>query len=148
MPGRVLEAMPLLALHRRAVLLPALHSSLHCSRNPRSTFQEFISSWGSKKLINFFNINILSTTPFWAPRKKLMCLISLESTQKRDPHKLLWGHSWGQTGCPKRAIFGHKKFSFLFFSLLIQHPVREGQSMDRYRCRPELSERSGSHWSI
>ena len=41
--------------------------------------------------------------------------LSWERTQKREPHKLFRGISWGQKGGPKRAIFGHKKFSLLFF---------------------------------
>ena len=74
---------------------------------------------GPKKHINFSNINFLAptqNTPFWATRKKFMCLISWERTQKRDPHKLFRGDFGGQKGSPKRAIFGHKKFSLLFFS--------------------------------
>ena len=68
--------------------------------------------------INFFNINFLPPTQnpeFWAPEKKVMCLISWERTQKRDPHKLFRGGFWGQNGGPKPAIFSHKKFSLLFF---------------------------------
>ena len=67
------------------------------------------------------HINSLAPTqnpPIWTPRKKFMCLISWERAQKRDPHKLLFrGHFWGQKRGPKRAIFGHKKFSLLFFFL-------------------------------
>ena len=40
-----------------------------------------------------------------------MCLISWERTQKGDPHKLFRGGFLGQKRGPKRAIFGHKKFS-------------------------------------
>ena len=54
--------------------------------------------------------------PNLGPQKKFMCLISWERTQKGDPHKLFRAEFWGQKGCPKRAIFGHKKFSLLFFS--------------------------------
>ena len=78
---------------------------------------------GPKKNINFFNINFLAptrNTPFWVPRKKFMCLISWERTHKRDPHKLFGGDFWGQKGGPKRAIFGHKKSSLLFFFLPLQ----------------------------
>ena len=46
-----------------------------------------------------------------------MCLISWERTPKRDPHQLFWEDFWGQKGGPKRGIFGHKKFSLLFFVL-------------------------------
>ena len=52
--------------------------------------------------------------PFLAPRKKFMCLISWERSQRRDPHKLLRGDYWVKKG----AIFGHQKFSFFFFSFL------------------------------
>ena len=72
-----------------------------------------------KKHINIFNINFLAPTQnpqFWAPRKKkktFMRFLSWEPTQKRDPHKLFRGDFLGQKGGPKRAIFGHKMFSFL-----------------------------------
>ena len=72
-----------------------------------------------KKHINFFNINFLPPTQnaqFWALRKKFMCLISWERTQKRNPHKLFRGEIWRQKGGPKRAILGCKKFSLLFSS--------------------------------
>ena len=67
---------------------------------------------GRKKHINFFNINFLPPTrnpPFWAPRKKFMCLISWERAQKRDPHKLFRGDFWGQKErkiSPKRKFLG------------------------------------------
>ena len=76
---------------------------------------------GPKKHIIFFNINSLApteNTPFWAPRKKFICLISWERTQKRGPHKLFPGDLGGSKGGPKRAIFGHKKLSLLFFPAL------------------------------
>ena len=67
---------------------------------------------GPKNHINFFNINFWAptqNTPFWAPRKKFMCLISWERTQKGTPRNfgpfsatkslvycffpaLIWGH--------------------------------------------------------
>ena len=78
----------------------------------------YCSYRGPKQHKNFFNINFWAptqNTPFWAPRKKLMCFISWERTQKREPHKLFSGGFWVQKGRPKRAIFGHKKFSLLFF---------------------------------
>ena len=53
--------------------------------------------------------------PFWAPRKKLMCLMSLERTQK-GTHINFFGGIWGVKTGPQRAIFGHKEFSFLLFS--------------------------------
>ena len=69
--------------------------------------------------MNFFNINFWpppKTPDFGPPEKKFMCLISWERTQKRNTHKFFRGDFWGQKGGPKRAIFGHKKFSdcFLF----------------------------------
>ena len=54
--------------------------------------------------------------PILCPQKKFMCLISWERTQKRDPHKFFRGDFWGRKRGPKRVIFGHKKFSLLFFS--------------------------------
>ena len=73
---------------------------------------------GQKKHMNFFNINFWPPPkpPFWAPRKKFVCLVSWERTQKRDPHKLFRGDCWGQKRGPKRGIFGHKKFGLVFFS--------------------------------
>ena len=71
------------------------------------TFERFARIALKKKHINFFNINFLPPTqnpPCWAPRKKFMCLISWERTQKKDPHKLVWGYFWGQKGAiPERA---------------------------------------------
>ena len=87
-----------------------------------------LEGWGlglADKHITFFNINFLPSTqnpPFWSPRKIIMCLISWERTQKRDPHKLFRGHVGGQKWGPKRAIFGHGKFSLLFFSLPLDTP--------------------------
>ena len=57
-----------------------------------------------------------------------MCLISWERTRKRDPHKLFRGDFGGQNRGPKRAIFGHKKFSFLFFFLPLLQPGRPPES--------------------
>ena len=79
--------------------------------------------WGRKKHINFCNINFLAPTqepPFGGPRKKFMCLISWERTQKSDPGELFQGDLWGRKRGPKRAIFGHRKFSLLFFPALKQ----------------------------
>ena len=53
---------------------------------------------GRKKHINSFNINFLAPTqnpPFWAPRKKFMCLISWERTQKRHININFFGAIWG-----------------------------------------------------
>ena len=71
-----------------------------------------------KKHINFFNRNFLAPTqnpPFWAPRKKFMCLISWERMQKRDPHKLFRGDFWGQKRGPKRAISATKSLVYCLF---------------------------------
>ena len=56
-------------------------------------------------------------TPFWAPRKKFMCLISWERTQKRI-HINFWG---GIFRVEKGEPFGHKKFSLLVFSALAEN---------------------------
>ena len=58
-----------------------------------------------------------------------MCLISWERTQKGDPRKLFQGEFWGQKRGPQRAIFGHKKFSLLFFPALnkIPQPRKSGK---------------------
>ena len=54
-----------------------------------------------------------------------MCLISWERTQKRDQHKLFQWDFGGQKRGPKRAIFGHKKFSLLFFPTLAQRTNKD-----------------------
>ena len=72
----------------------------------------FLGTEKSHKL--FHSINFLA--PNLGPQKKFMCLISWERAQKGDPHKLFRGDFWGQQRGPKRGIFGHKKFSLLFFS--------------------------------
>ena len=63
---------------------PASHEWAHeCDHE--STYED---ARGQKKHINFFNINFLAPTQntrFWAPRKKLMCLISWERKQKKGP---------------------------------------------------------------
>ena len=95
------------------------------SSNFSGSFPEFSSGTpehtkGRKKHINFFNINFLvpSQNPHFGPpeKKKFMCLISWERTQKGNPHKLFRGDVWGPGRGPKRAVFGHKKSSLLFLS--------------------------------
>ena len=74
-----------------------------------------------KKHINFFNINFLAPTQnpnFGRPEKKLCASFPGKGRQKGTHIKGFWGSNTGaQTRGPKRAIFGHKKFSLLFFSL-------------------------------
>ena len=106
--------------------LSILTTSIYQERSPQMLTWDpqnvFLPEWlgsaswlnGRKKHINISNINFLAPTqnpPFWAPRKKFMCLISWERTQKRDPHKLFRGDFRGGS---KRAIVGHEKLSFLF----------------------------------
>ena len=71
-----------------------------------------------KSDINFFYINFLDPTqnpPLWTPRKKSLYASFPGKECKRDPYKLFRGDFWGQKWSPKWAIFGHKKFSLLFF---------------------------------
>ena len=71
-----------------------------------------------KRTINFFNINFLPPTqnaPFWAPRKKFMCLISWEKTQTRDPHKLFRGGFLGQKGVPNGPFSATKSLVYCSF---------------------------------
>ena len=93
---------------------------------------------GPTKHINFFNINFLAptqNTPFWAPRKKFMCLISLERTQKRDPHKHFWGDLWGQKGVPNGPSSATRSLVYCCFPALSwKKPIE-----------PDLS--SGSCWA-
>ena len=57
----------------------------------------------------------MGNPPILGPRKKFMCLISWERTQKRDPHRVFRGDFGGQKRGPKRAIFGHKSLVYCFF---------------------------------
>ena len=75
---------------------------------------------GPKKHINFFKINFLAPTqnPVLGPHqkeKRVVCLISWERMQKRDPHKLFRADFGVKKRGPKRAIFGHK--SLVSYSL-------------------------------
>ena len=77
---------------------------------------------GPKKHKNFFNINFVAptqNTPFWAPRKKLMCFISWERTQKRDPHKLFRGDFGFKKGVPNGPCSATKSLVYCFFPALI-----------------------------
>ena len=69
-------------------------------------------SKGQKKHINFFKINSLAPTqdrPILGPRKKFMCLISWERTQKRHININFLGAFWGsKTGSPD-GPFGPQK---------------------------------------
>ena len=70
--------------------------------------------------INSFNINCLAPTqnpPFWAPIKKFMCLVFGENPEKGTHISSFGGISPSKTGSQtETAIFGHKKFSLLFFA--------------------------------
>ena len=77
---------------------------------------------GRKKHINFFNINFLHPTrnpPFWAPRKKFMCLISWERTQ-RGTHINFFGGILGvKNGVPNEPFSARKSLVYCFFPALI-----------------------------
>ena len=76
----------------------------------------YSSCRGQEKAHKLFPHQLLAPTQntrFGAPRKKLMCLISWERTQKRESHKLFRGDFGDKKGGPKRATCGHKTFSFL-----------------------------------
>ena len=75
---------------------------------------------GTEKAYKLFNINFWPPTqnpPSWAPRKKLMCLISWERTPKRDPHKLFRGDFWVKKGVPKGPLSATK--SLVYFLLFL-----------------------------
>ena len=67
--------------------------------------------------MHFFNINFLAPTqpPPFGPPEKHDVPHFLGNNAKRDPHKLFRVDFGGQKRGPKVAIFGHKKFSLLFF---------------------------------
>ena len=81
------------------------------------TITQFRPSEGDGKTHKLFQHKLFApaqNAPFWTPRKKLMCLISWERTQQRDPHKCFWGEFGGQKRAPKQAIFGHKSLVYCF----------------------------------
>ena len=62
-------------------------------------------------IVNFFNLSFLSPAlnpQFWASRKRFMCLISWERTQKGEPHKLFWGDFWAKKGAPNGQFSARK----------------------------------------
>ena len=79
---------------------------------------------GRKKNTNFFKINFLAPTqnpPFWAHRKKLMCLISWERTQKKGTHINFFGGIFGvKNGVPNGPFSATKSLVYCFF-LPLQH---------------------------
>ena len=82
---------------------------------------------GRKKHINFFNMNCLAptqNTPLGAPRKKFMCLISWERTQKRDPHKLYRGDLGGQKGVPNGPFSATKSLVYCVSPALTHRVLR------------------------
>ena len=93
-----------------------------------SLFRDFSNFfWGRKKHINFFNINFLAPTqnpPFWTPRKKFMCLISWERTQKGTPHRLFWADFWVKNGVPNGPFSATKSLVYCFFPPLIFETFR------------------------
>ena len=78
-------------------------------------------SRGQKKHKNFFNINFLAPTqnpPFWALRKKFMCLISWERTQK-GTHINFFGGIFGvRNGVPNGPFSATKSLVYCFFPAL------------------------------
>ena len=77
-----------------------------------------LSHRGRKKHINFFNINLLAptqTAPFWAPRKKFMCLIPGKE-RKKGTHINLFEGFWGsKTGVPNGPLPATKTVVYCFF---------------------------------
>ena len=111
---------------------------------------------GSKKHINVFNVSFLAptqNTPILGPRKKFMCLISWERTQKRDPRKLFGGDFLVVAkGVPNRLIAATKSLVY-FFSCpyqYLEHRKRFGLVMDTPLKNPFKSssteEIAKKHW--
>ena len=75
---------------------------------------------GQKRHINIFNIIFCpppKTPDFGAPEKKLLCLISWERMQKRDPHEPFRGGFWGQKRSPQTRHLGLQNvLVYWFFS--------------------------------
>ena len=57
--------------------------------------------------------------PHFGPPEKSLCFSFPGKNANRDPHKHFQGDFWGQREGPKRAVFGHKKFNFIFFLPLL-----------------------------
>ena len=76
---------------------------------------------GQTKHINFFNINFLAPTQnprFWTPRKKFMCLISWERTQKRHINiNFSGGFGGSKTACLNGPLWATKSLVYCFFLL-------------------------------
>ena len=135
LPGFV-QLLPSLAKVRRRTALPEKWARAQLSSKTKGP-GEIHKGW-------IKHINFLAPTQnpqFWTPRKKFMCLISWERTEKGDPHKLFRGDFPGQKGGPKRATFDHKKFSLLFFFVPLEkgpprnHPEKSSQKLAVVECR-------------
>ena len=75
---------------------------------------------GQKKHINFFDINFLAPTqaPHLGPPEKSSCASFSGKERKKGTHlNFCRGDFRGPKRGPKQAIFSHRKFSLLFFSL-------------------------------
>ena len=112
---------------------PAAGHACKCFRHPRSILFLSLTNRGRKKHINFFNINFLAPTqnpPFWAPRKKkFMCLISWERTQKRHISINLFGAIWGsKRGVPNGPFSATKSLVYCFFPALNKYPPPPAQN--------------------
>ena len=90
-----------------------------------SRAETFAHTIGAEKAHKRFQHKLLVPHPqhaqIWAPRKKFMCLISWERRKKGTHINFFRGILGFKNGGPKQAIFGHKKFSLLFFPALIYH---------------------------
>ena len=92
------------------------------SRNFPGAFPpELLQRWGTEKAHKFFQHKLFGPHPKHpnlGPQKKVYVPHFLGKDAKRDSHNLFRGDFGGQKQGPKRAIFGHKKFSLLFCSCL------------------------------
>ena len=80
---------------------------------------------GREKHINFCNRNCLDPTQIrhFGPPEKSLCVHFLGKNAKKGPTLTFSGGFFGSKTGPKRAIFGHRKFSLLVFPAL-----RQGES--------------------
>ena len=119
---------------------------------------------GPRKHINFLNINFLAptqNTPFWAPRRKFMCLIPGKGRQK-GTHINFFGWIFGvNKGAPNRPFSATKSLVYFpalnkilknYFSLFVcprvplwcdlfgQHLGKKSCTIDIYESLPSEAE--------
>ena len=122
---------PFFAIHQVFALLTFIKTMSFVNR----------PSLGTEKAHDLFQHKLLAPTQntIWGPQKKLIASFPVNERKKTVHINFFRGRFWGQKGAPKRAIFGHIKFSLLFFFSLPLHQSAGGwgsktDSYARQRC--------------